>query len=181
MLELSARSTAGNVEVDPKNTTLIIGPLLTSTTKLAGDKLGMSTMVKATVGDCNGLGQVTIVALRKTGPQRDFFFIVLPYQQEPSPKHDRARVRHEHQGRRGCPAVPARDSDNDGIDDTFLNVTVGTKVCFELIPAKNTTVTPENGPQFYNAFVDVVGVRGNVQLDRRSVLLLVPPKDPGVN
>jgi hypothetical protein len=81
----------------------------------------------------------------------------------------------------GCPAVEAKDSDGDGIKDTFLNVTVGTKVCFEVIPAKNTTVPAEYEPQFYNAFVDVVGVQGSVQLDRRTVLFLVPPKDPGVN
>ncbi|MBX3208153.1 MAG: hypothetical protein KF764_24110 [Labilithrix sp.] len=81
----------------------------------------------------------------------------------------------------GCPARTARDSDNDGVKDTFVNVVVGTKVCFEVIPAKNTTVPPSNEPQFYNAFVDVVGVQGNVQLDKRSVLFLVPPKDPGVN
>ena len=81
----------------------------------------------------------------------------------------------------GCPAVAAKDSDGDGIKDTFLNVVVGTKVCFEVIPAKNTTVPPTNEPQFYNAFVDVIGVQGNVQLDKRSVLFLVPPKDLGVN
>ncbi len=81
----------------------------------------------------------------------------------------------------GCPAVPARDSDGDGIKDTFLNVVVGTKVCFEVIPAKNGTVAPSNEPQFFNAFVDVIGVQGNIQLDKRTVLFLVPPKDPGVN
>lgn len=81
----------------------------------------------------------------------------------------------------GCPAAPARDSNNDGIKDTFLSVRVGTKVCFEVIPAKNDTVLPENQPQFFNAFVDVIGVQGNVQLDKRTVLFLVPPKDPGVN
>lgn len=80
----------------------------------------------------------------------------------------------------GCPATPARDSDNDGIKDTFVAVKVGTPVCFEVIPAKNDTVLPLDTPQFFNAFVDVVGVQGNVQLDRRSVLFLVPPKDPGV-
>lgn len=81
----------------------------------------------------------------------------------------------------GCPAAPARDSDNDGIKDTFLSVKVGTKVCFEVIPAKNDTVMPANDPQFFNAFVDVIGVQGNVKLDTRTVLFLVPPKDPGVN
>jgi hypothetical protein len=50
-----------------------------------------------------------------------------------------------------------------------------------VIPAKNDTVLPENQAQFFNAFVDVIGVQGNVQLDKRTVLFLVPPKDPGVN
>lgn len=80
----------------------------------------------------------------------------------------------------GCPAHPAKDSDGDGIKDTFIAVKVGTPVCFEVIPATNTIVAPETVPQFFNAFVDVVGVQGNVQLDKRTVLFLVPPKDPGV-
>ncbi len=80
----------------------------------------------------------------------------------------------------GCPATPAKDSDGDGIKDTFVAVKVGTPVCFEVIPAKNTIVPALETPQFFNAFVDVVGVQGNVQLDRRSVLFMVPPKDPGV-
>jgi hypothetical protein len=29
--------------------------------------------------------------------------------------------------------------------------------------------------------VDVIGVQGGVKLDQRTVLFLVPPKDPGVN
>jgi hypothetical protein len=81
----------------------------------------------------------------------------------------------------GCPAAPATDSDGDGIKDTFTALKVGTPVCFEVIPAKNTTVPPEVDPQFYNAYVDVIGVQGNIPLDRRSVLFLVPPKGPGVN
>jgi hypothetical protein len=56
-----------------------------------------------------------------------------------------------------------------------------TKVCFELIPAKNTTVPAEDKPQFYSALVDVVGLQVNGELDRRTVLFLVPPKDPGVH
>jgi len=80
----------------------------------------------------------------------------------------------------GCPAAPAMDSDADGIKDTFLAVKAGTPVCFEVIPNKNTIVPPDVDPQFFNAFVDVIGVQGNLPLDRRSVLFLVPPKDPGV-
>lgn len=80
----------------------------------------------------------------------------------------------------GCPAAPAKDSDGDGIKDTFLSVKAGTPVCFEVIPNKNTIVPPDVDPQFFNAFVDVIGVQGNLPLDKRSVLFLVPPKDPGV-
>lgn len=80
----------------------------------------------------------------------------------------------------GCPAAPAKDTNGDGIKDTFISVKVGTPVCFEVIPQKNTFVEPASDPQFFNAFIDVVGVQGNVQLDHRSVLFLVPPQDAGV-
>jgi hypothetical protein len=80
----------------------------------------------------------------------------------------------------GCPAATAKDSDGDGIKDTFVAVKAGTPVCFEVIPAKNTIVAPELDPQFFNAFVDVIAVQGNLKLDQRGVLFLVPPKDAGV-
>lgn len=80
----------------------------------------------------------------------------------------------------GCPAAPAKDSDGDGIKDTFLAVKAGTPVCFEVIPAKNTFVEPAIDPQFFNAFIEVMAVQGNLKLDNRSVLFLVPPKDAGV-
>jgi hypothetical protein len=80
----------------------------------------------------------------------------------------------------GCPAAPAKDSNGDGIKDTFLAVKAGTPVCFEVIPATNNTVMPTSDPQFFNAFIDVIAVQGNLHLDKRSVLFLVPPKDAGV-
>jgi hypothetical protein len=80
----------------------------------------------------------------------------------------------------GCPAAPASDTNGDGIKDTFIGMKAGTPVCFEVIPAKNNFVEPDIDPQFFNAFVDVVAVQGNLQLDKRSVLFLVPPKDAGV-
>lgn len=80
----------------------------------------------------------------------------------------------------GCPAAEAKDSDGDGVKDTFVAVKVGTPVCFEVVPQTNTIVPPEAIPQFFNAFVDVIGVQGNVLLDKRSVLFLVPPKGFGV-
>lgn len=78
-------------------------------------------------------------------------------------------------------AAPHRPEDGVGVDDTFLVVVVGTKVCFEAIPAKDTTVPLKSDPRAYNAFVDVLGVQGDARRDRRAVLFLVPPRDPGVH
>jgi hypothetical protein len=80
----------------------------------------------------------------------------------------------------GCPAAPAKDSDGDGIKDTFIAVKAGTPVCFEVIAAMNTTVPAALDPQFFNAFIDVMGLPGDLKLDTRSVLFLVPPTVTGV-
>lgn len=86
------------------------------------------------------------------------------------------RAKDEGDPSQGCPAAPAKDTNGDGIKDTFTAVTVGTPVCFEVIPAMNSTKEPEATAQFYNAFLDVVGIPGDVKLDERKVLFLVPPK-----
>ncbi len=77
----------------------------------------------------------------------------------------------------GCPAASVKDTDSDGINDTFVSVKVGTPVCFEVLPKMNTTVKPKDNAQFFNAFIDVLGMPGSVKLDRRTVLFLVPPTD----
>lgn len=77
----------------------------------------------------------------------------------------------------GCPAASTKDTDGDGIDDTFLSVKVGTPLCFEVLPKMNTTVKPRVVAQFFNVYIDVYGLPGSVKLDRRAVLLLVPPFD----
>ncbi len=77
----------------------------------------------------------------------------------------------------GCPKATAKDTGTDGIKDTFVGVTVGVPVCFEVIPAKNTTVPATKAPQFFNAFIDVLGMPGSVKLDQRRVQFLVPPAD----
>jgi hypothetical protein len=80
----------------------------------------------------------------------------------------------------GCKARAVKDTDADGVDDTFIAVTVGEPVCFEITPKKNDFVTPaKDAPQFFKAFIDVVGMPGAVKLDRRDVLFLVPPKEQG--
>ncbi len=77
----------------------------------------------------------------------------------------------------GCPPATAVDTNADGIKDTFKTVKVGTPVCFEVLPKMNTTVKPKPSAQFFNAFIDVLGMPGSVKLDKRTVLFLVPPRD----
>ena len=78
-----------------------------------------------------------------------------------------------------CAPHAAKDTNGDGIKDTFIAVVVGTPVCFEVLPQENTTVRPKPSAQFFNAFIDVLGMPGAVKLDRRNVLFLVPPKEIG--
>jgi hypothetical protein len=87
------------------------------------------------------------------------------------------RAKDEGDAAAGCPAHAATDTNGDGIKDTFVNLTVGTPVCFEIIPAQNDTVQPALQAQFFKAFVDVLGMPGSVQLDKRDITFLVPPKD----
>ena len=93
---------------------------------------------------------------------------------------DKIRAMKEGDATSGCAARAVKDADADGVDDTFVAVTVGEPVCFEVIPKKNDFVTPaKDAPQFFKAFIDVVGMPGAVKLDRRDVLFLVPPKEQG--
>lgn len=76
-----------------------------------------------------------------------------------------------------CPPHAAKDTNGDKINDTFTAVVVGTPVCFEVLPKMNTTVKPKSSAQFFNAFIDVLGMPGSVKLDQRKVLFLVPPRE----
>jgi hypothetical protein len=87
------------------------------------------------------------------------------------------RAKDEGDAAAGCPAHAAADTDGDGIKDTFINLTVGTPVCFEIIPAQNDIVQPGTAAQFFKAFIDVLGMPGSINLDRRDVTFMVPPKD----
>jgi hypothetical protein len=86
------------------------------------------------------------------------------------------RAMDEGDAAQGCPAHAAKDTNADGIKDTFIAVVVGTPVCFEILPKMNETVPPKSVAQFFNAFIDVLGMPGSVKLDKRTVLFEVPPK-----
>jgi hypothetical protein len=87
------------------------------------------------------------------------------------------RAMDEGDSSQGCPTQAAKDTDGDGVKDTFTGIPVGTPVCFEVIPAKNDFVKPTKAAQFFNAFIDVLGMPGAVNLDERKVLFLVPPSE----
>lgn len=88
------------------------------------------------------------------------------------------RAMDEGSAKDGCPPHSAKDTDGDGVKDTFIGVNVGTPVCFEVNPKQNDTVPASTNVQFFNAYIDVVGVPGSIKLDTRQVIFLVPPKEP---
>ncbi|MBI2393495.1 MAG: hypothetical protein HYV09_28195 [Deltaproteobacteria bacterium] len=87
------------------------------------------------------------------------------------------RAMKEGDSKQGCDPATTKDTNADGIDDTFVGVVVGAPVCFEVIPADNDFVPAGKQPQFFNAFIDILGMPGSVKLDQRKVLFLVPPAD----
>lgn len=76
----------------------------------------------------------------------------------------------------------ARDSNLDGVADTFVDVRPGTRVCFDVLAKTNTTVKPTEEPQMFRATIVVQG-DGVSELDKRDVYFLVPPKieQPSIN
>jgi len=76
----------------------------------------------------------------------------------------------------GCLAHDVKDTNGDGTPDTFVAVPVTDNVCFEVDVAKNTTINPTGVPQIAWAFLDLIGNPGQVLLDRRVVMIVVPPK-----
>ena len=74
----------------------------------------------------------------------------------------------------GCVAHAAKDTDGDGVKDTFIDVVVGTHVCFEVVPKTNDSVEPKAFAQTFYAFVDILGLPGKISLDRRRIEFIVP-------
>jgi hypothetical protein len=66
------------------------------------------------------------------------------------------------------------DTNSDGFDDRYVDVTPGTPVCWRLIPKSNTTVEATEEPQLFHATVEVFG-DGVTLLDTRDVFFLIPP------
>ena len=74
-----------------------------------------------------------------------------------------------------CSSVsPLEDRDGDGRDDTFPSLLPGTPVCWDVVPADNTTVEPQPEPLIFRARLTVLG--DGSPLDSRVVYFLIPPR-----
>ena len=65
------------------------------------------------------------------------------------------------------------DDDDDSIPDRFVDVPPGTTVCFDVVPARNETISPSSIPTIYQAYLDVVG-DGATVLDTRTIYFYIP-------
>ena len=80
-------------------------------------------------------------------------------------------------GTASCAAgLTERDTDFDGIADSFLAVPAGTPLCWNVVPATNSTVQPTASAQLFRVTVSVndTGFQG---LDQQQVIFVVPPSN----
>ncbi len=70
-----------------------------------------------------------------------------------------------------------RDSDGDGIADTFVAPATARALCFDVRPVTNVVVTAGERASFHRVLVDVVTSSGKT-LQSRSIVVMVPPTDP---
>ena len=149
---------------------------------------GGSCRLNFDIADGNGLDQGIVKAIQAISVGSSFDVTAIPSNDPKNPGGVDAtkfikqlRAMSEGDAASGCPAhATKKSSPSLGYDDVFVAVVTGTPVCFEIVPETNTFVPPKDAAQFFNAFIDVVGLPGNTKLDRRTVLFLVPPKDVGV-
>lgn len=74
-----------------------------------------------------------------------------------------------------CAAAAVKDTNGDGTPDSYDNVSAKTPVCFGVDLANNTTLAPKNVPGLYAARFEATGAPGQILLDRRTIVLVVPP------
>ncbi|MGZ5967867.1 MAG: hypothetical protein ACXWP4_09375, partial [Polyangiales bacterium] len=86
----------------------------------------------------------------------------------------KVRAMDEGDAARGCARARAKDTDGDGVKDTFVGIDVGTRACFEVIPAINTIVKPTKVDQYFLAVLQILGLPGPVRLDTQTIRFRVP-------
>ncbi len=76
-----------------------------------------------------------------------------------------------------CAPQATKDTDGDGVHDTFVAASEERALCFEVSPKPNVTIPSAEGAAFHRVFVDVTTSTGKV-LQSRSVVVVVPATDP---
>lgn len=76
-----------------------------------------------------------------------------------------------------CEPQSTRDSDADGVDDTFIGAATPRALCFDVRPVTNLVVTAAESASFHRVLVDIVTSTGKT-LQSRSVVVMVPATDP---
>lgn len=76
----------------------------------------------------------------------------------------------------GCDTAPTKDSDGDGVDDTFVGLASGRKVCFVITAKPNTVIPSKSVPRFVAADIDFVGQPGSVKLGSIKSVFWIPAK-----
>jgi hypothetical protein len=71
------------------------------------------------------------------------------------------------------PRPDVRDTDGDGINDTFGSLPQGSTVCFRIVAEPNVTVPSTGTAQEFQAFIDILG-DGRTLLDTREIVFIVP-------
>ena len=68
----------------------------------------------------------------------------------------------------------AIDTNGDAAPDTFIDVTPGSIVCFNVVLKTNQTVSPTSAPQYFSANLEIVSDEVTI-LETRGVHFRVPP------
>jgi hypothetical protein len=80
-------------------------------------------------------------------------------------------------GEEPCTTWPdVRDSNGDHRDDTFIQISPGTPVCWDVHVLQNDIAPSTSEPQVFTATIEVRGGPGGTLLDSRDVYFLVPPE-----
>jgi len=178
------------------------GPTFTAVSKLPllGAPYGTVAKVRATDGTKNGLANLTLVQLDRA---KDLFFVSPPHS-APSPTSQVLRatagsepidlsiaptkagdfvkvVRAMSEGdtTKGCAPAATKDTDGDGVDDTFTTAKPGSAICFEVVAKMNTTVKGVETAKFYGITATLVGNPGAMEIEPHTFVFLVPPYSGG--
>ncbi|GEM_PF-1574186 len=130
-------------------------------------------------GEWMGVGDSVATAI-KVLARGGSFDIGAQIQDDPSDGVDAVAAFVDHVETSGSNTAPCttghmtQDSNGDGHDDRFLNLTTGQSVCFDLIPKKNLTVPATSDEQRFKAYLDIQA-SGITSVGRIEVTFIVPP------